>query len=154
MSQYPAATSGVGVPESVTLTGTGITKIAQGLYKVTLSLANTNIVMVTPAPVDAAQNGCGVGSAVTYKCYNSNPTSGSANAPAISTSPSYGGQIATVTLQGDGVTGKVVAVSEGEAWVEASYVAGLGAQAAGDNTTPNAQTAGKIYGLLQVIVQK
>lgn len=150
MSQFPAATSGLAVAEYIDITGGAITKVKSALAKVTLSLAGNNRISQMTATVrDSAGNVVAPNSGVTWTCYNSNPTSGSANAAAIGSSPSYGGQIATVSSDGT-----LIAVSEGEAWIEASVVAGFGGNPAGDNTAVNAQSAGKAYGLLQVSVVK
>lgn len=150
MSQYPAATSGLAVAEYIDISGGAITKVSNGLAKVTLSLAGNNrISQMTTSVKDSAGNVVNPTSTVNWKCYNSNPTSGSANAASIGSSPSYGGQIATVSSDGT-----LIAVSEGEAMVEAYVVAGFGGNPAGDNTAVNSTDNGKAYGLLKVTVVK
>lgn len=150
MAQVPAPTSGLAVAEYIDISGGAITKQKSGLAKVTLSLAGNNRISQMTATVrDSAGNAVAPNSGVVWTCYNDHPTSGSANAAAIGSSPSYGGQIATVSSDGT-----LIAVSEGEAWVEAAVAAGFGGNPAGDNTAVNANTSGKAYGLLQVIVVK
>lgn len=119
------AANGVSVPTQIQLSGTGVTQIAGNTYKVTLSLAGTNTVSVTPAAKDIA------GNAPSY--------TGSFNWVSYETA-----QATVSAATGSPIT--VTAVAKGEAIVEC-YVPAFDV----DGTASTG--AGKVYALLQVEVQ-
>ncbi len=147
---YPTPTTGVGKPCGITLAGSGVTQIKGNVYQVTLSLAGTKTVTITPTAVDAAGTTASPAytGAFNWLSYNASPTSANAgdvieSYPA-STSGKLG-EIATVA-SATGATMVVTGQFVGQAIIEVSIPFG------DTDGTDNYLLSGKVYAQLIVTV--
>lgn len=144
---YPTPTSGVGAPCGVTLAGSGVTQIKGHVYQVSLSLAGTKTVTITPTAVDAAGTTASPAytGAFNWLSYNAAPTSANAGDVIESYPASTSGKlgeiatVATATGATMVVTGQFVGQAIVECWIPLGDVTGL-------------EKSGKVYAQLVVTV--